>query len=80
MKREQIKDSVVDIIAFHLSIDKSTIAESSIITDDLGADSLDEIELLMMIEEGFDLDIDDTQGESVKTVGEVVDGLVKLLS
>lgn len=68
-----IFEKVQKIIAEQLGIDKEEITEESQIVDDLGADSLDVIELLMMLEEEFDIEISDEEAEKLSTVGEIVE-------
>lgn len=63
---------VVDIIAQKLKIDKSTITSSSTLAD-LGADSLDMVEIIMKLEEQFGIEIKDEDAEKLHNVMEVVD-------
>ena len=63
--------SVEQIIADHLHIDASTINDDSKIVDDLGADSLHIVELVMQIENQFDIEIPDEDAETLLTVGDV---------
>jgi acyl carrier protein len=65
---ERVRNIIVDQLA--VESDKVTTAASFI--DDLGADSLDIVELVMTMEEEFDLDIPDEDAEKMKTVGDVV--------
>ncbi len=67
------------IIADELGIEEDTIELESDLTDDLGADSLDAVELIMAIEEEFDIEIDDSTAQKIKTVQDIVDHLEKLL-
>ena len=60
-------------VASVLDIDESTITPESKFADDLGADSLDIVELIMALEEAFDIEIPDADAEKVVTVGDVVD-------
>ena len=66
---EKIKEILVD----QLSIDESEITMGSAFIDDLGADSLDIVELIMTIEEEFDIEIPEDEVESIATVGAAVD-------
>jgi acyl carrier protein len=68
-----IFEKVQKIIAEQLGIDKEEVTLESQIVDDLGADSLDVIELLMMFEEEFDIEITDEESEKLLTVGDVVE-------
>ena len=67
-----IIDTLRSIIEAQLDIDPSTINENTAITEDLGADSLDMVELMMTIEEEFDITIKDSDAHLFKTVGDVV--------
>ena len=60
-------------VASVLDIDESTITPESKFADDLGADSLDIVELIMALEEEFDTEIPDADAEKIVTVGDVVD-------
>lgn len=68
-------DKVKEIIADQLSIDEREISLDSSFTDDLGADSLDVVELLMAFSEEFDIEISDEEAEQIVTVGDVVEYL-----
>ena len=65
-------DKVKDIIVDQLDVEANDIKMESSITDDLGADSLDVVDLVMSLEEEFDIEIPDEQVENVKTVGDIV--------
>lgn len=65
-------DTLKGIIEAQLDIDPSTINENTSITEDLGADSLDMVELMMTVEEEFDITINDSDAHLFKTVGDVV--------
>ena len=67
-----IFDKVKDIIAEELGIEPDTIKLESNLTDDLGADSLDAIELIMAVEESFDVEIDDSDATAIKLVSDIV--------
>ena len=66
-------EKVAKIIADQLGVDESEVALESSFIDDLGADSLDIVELIMAFEEEFDLEIPDSEAENIKTVGNAVD-------
>lgn len=65
-------DKVKKIIVDQLDVEEDKVTEAASITDDLGADSLDVVDLVMSFEEEFDLEIPDDQVEKIKTVGDIV--------
>jgi len=71
--RDRIKKIIVD----RLGVDESKITENSSFIDDLGADSLDIIDLIMAFEEEFDIEIPDEDVEKMKTFGDVLKYLNK---
>lgn len=73
-----ITEKVIELVAEQLGISKDTITTDSHIIEDLGADSLDVIEMLMTLEEEYGLTIPDDQINQVKTIGEVVELIEKL--
>ena len=73
MNPEEIFDKVKEIIIEQLGVAESAITNEASFIDDLGADSLDIVELIMALEEEFDLEIPDTDAEKVVTVGDVVE-------
>ncbi|MBV6492747.1 MAG: Acyl carrier protein [Turneriella sp.] len=68
---EEIMGKVKKIIAEQLSVDESEIKNESHFIDDLGADSLDTVELVMALEEEFGIEIPDEDAEKIQTVGDV---------
>ena len=69
---DDILNKVKKIVADHLGIDEAKIEDESSFIDDLGADSLDTVELVMAFEEEFGSEISDSQAEKILTVGDVV--------
>ncbi len=65
-------DKVKKIIVDQLDVEEDKVTEAASITDDLGADSLDVVDLVMSFEEEFDIEIPDDQVEKIKTVGDIV--------
>ena len=65
-------DKVKKILVDQLDVEESAIALDSSIIDDLGADSLDIVDMVMSLEEEFDIEIPDEEIESMKTVGYIV--------
>ncbi|MBA7565970.1 acyl carrier protein [Candidatus Atribacteria bacterium 1244-E10-H5-B2] len=70
-------DRIKKIIVDRLGVDESKITEDSSFVDDLGADSLDIIELIMVFEEEFNTEIPDKDAEKMKTVGDAIKYLNK---
>jgi acyl carrier protein len=66
-------EKVKKIIVEQLGVEEDEIAMESSFIDDLGADSLDIVELIMALEEEFDLEIPDSEAEKISTVGDIVD-------
>lgn len=73
MSSEEILERVKAIIVEQLGVTDSSVTMEASFIDDLGADSLDIVELVMAIEEEFDIEIPDSDAEKVVTVGDVVD-------
>lgn len=67
-----IKDRVAKIVVEHLGVEEDKVQESASFIDDLGADSLDTVELVMAFEEEFGLEIPDDAAETIQTVGDAV--------
>mgnify|MGYP001277199518 FL=1 len=65
-------DKVKKVIVEQLGVDENEVTLDASITDDLGADSLDLVELVMALETEFNLDIPDEEAEKIKTVGDAV--------
>ena len=78
-QRQETYDLIAAIIAQQLSKQTSEITDSSTF-DSLGADSLDRVEIVLNIEEKFDIEVDDEAVEKLKTIGELVDYVQKLRS
>lgn len=67
-----IFDKVKEIIVERLSVDEKDVKEEASFIDDLGADSLDTVELVMALEEEFGMEIPDEEAEKIATVGDAV--------
>nr|AUG32456.1 acyl carrier protein [Paulinella longichromatophora] len=72
MSQEAIHERVRSIVADQLSVEASEIKNESNFQNDLGADSLDTVELVMALEEEFDIEIPDEAAEGIITVGDAV--------
>ena len=70
---EDVSSKVKKIVADHLGIDEAKVNEESSFIDDLGADSLDTVELVMAFEEQFSIEIPDDAAETILTVQNAVD-------
>ena len=68
-----VLERVTDIVAEQLGVDKEKISSDTSFVNDLGADSLDTVELVMELEEEFDVNIPDDAAEKIQTVGQAVE-------
>jgi acyl carrier protein len=73
-----IEQQMVDIIVEQLSVEKDKVVPNASFVDDLGADSLDLVELIMAMEEEFDVEIPDEDAEKINTVQNAIDYINKL--
>lgn len=73
MDRDEIFDKVKGVIVDQLNVEEDDVTEEATFVDDLGADSLDIVELVMALEEEFGISIPDEQAEKIKAVGDAVD-------
>lgn len=73
MSSEEVLEKVKGIIVEQLGVAETAVTMEASFIDDLGADSLDIVELIMALEEEFDMEIPDADAEKVVTVGDVVD-------
>ena len=72
-------DKVKELIADQFGVDQESITLETTFTEDLSADSLDIVELIMSLEEAFNISVSDESVENVKTVGDVVSHIEKLV-
>lgn len=68
-----VQDRVIDIVAEQLGVDKEKVTPETSFVNDLGADSLDTVELVMELEEEFDINIPDDAAEKIQTVGQAIE-------
>jgi acyl carrier protein len=67
-----VQERVIEIVAEQLGVDKDKVTSETSFVNDLGADSLDTVELVMELEEEFDINIPDDAAEKIQTVGQAV--------
>jgi len=79
MKREEVFEKVKAIIVDQLGVDEAKVTPEARFREDLEADSLDLVELIMAFEEAFGGEIEDEEAEKIKTVGQAVDFLLAKL-
>ncbi len=72
MEKDSAFDRVVEIVATHFGVDRSEITSGTKFKEDLNADSLDTVEIVMSLEEEFEITIPDGEAEKITTVGEAV--------
>ncbi|MBC8588596.1 acyl carrier protein [Paratissierella segnis] len=74
-----IKDKVFELISTQFNLDESDIDLSTSFKDDLNADSLDLVELIMALEDEFNLEVEDEDVDLIKTVGDAIDYIKKAI-
>ena len=72
-----VETQVIKIVSEQLGVEASKVTNLSAFVEDLGADSLDTVELVMALEEEFDMEIPDETAEKMKTVGDAIDYIEK---
>jgi acyl carrier protein len=70
---QEIEAKVIEIVANQMGADKASISRDTSFVEDLNADSLDTVELVMEFEDEFETSIPDEQAEKIKTVGQAID-------
>ena len=74
---QAVEAKVIEIVSEQMGVDKSEVSKETSFINDLNADSLDTVELVMEFEDEFDLSIPDEEAEKIQTVGAAVDYIVK---
>ena len=77
MQEAEIEAKVIDIVAEQMGVDKSEITRETSFANDLNADSLDTVELVMEFEDEFETSIPDEEAEKIQTVGQAVEFISK---
>ena len=72
-----VADRVIEIVSEQLGVDKDKVTQETSFVNDLGADSLDTVELVMELEEEFDINIPDDAAEKIQTVGQAIEFIEK---
>lgn len=80
MGRAELEDKVKDIIAESLGAKRPDVVPTASFIDDLNADSLDIVELVMAMEKEFDIEIDDEDAEKIRTVQDAIDFIVQRMN
>ncbi len=75
---QAIQTKIIDIISEQMGVDKADVSKETSFINDLNADSLDTVELVMEFEDEFDISIPDEEAEKIQTVGSAVDYVVKV--
>ena len=75
-----VQERVIDIVSTQLGVDKEKVTLETSFVNDLGADSLDTVELVMELEEEFDINIPDDAAEKIQKVGQAVEFIEKAQS
>jgi len=70
---DEIEDKVIEIVAEQMGVDKSEVTRETSFVNDLNADSLDTVELVMEFEDEFEMSIPDEEAEKIQTVGQAID-------
>jgi len=76
---QAIEEKVIEIISEQMGVDKSEIKRETSFINDLNADSLDTVELVMEFEDEFDMSIPDEEAEKIQTVGAAIDYIVNIV-
>ncbi|MDD5593526.1 MAG: acyl carrier protein [Candidatus Margulisbacteria bacterium] len=72
MDEQKIYDDIKKVVVEQLGVSESEVTREASFVDDLGADSLDTVELVMALEEAFSIEIPDEDAEKIKTIGDTI--------
>ena len=75
-----IQEKVIEIVSEQMGVDKGEVSPETSFINDLNADSLDTVELVMEFEDEFDMSIPDEEAEKIQTVGAAIDYITKIMS
>jgi len=78
MERQEILEKVIEIVSEQMGVEKDDVTAETSFINDLNADSLDTVELVMEFEDAFDMSIPDEEAEKIQTVGAAVDYIMKV--
>lgn len=76
---QAVEAKVIEIVSEQMGVDKSEISRETSFINDLNADSLDTVELVMEFEDEFDMSIPDEEAEKIQTVGAAIDYIVEIM-
>ena len=76
---QAVEAKVIEIVSEQMGVDKSEITRETSFINDLNADSLDTVELVMEFEDEFDMSIPDEEAEKIQTVGAAIDYIVEIM-
>jgi acyl carrier protein len=79
MDVQAIEAKVIEIVSEQMGVDKSEITRETSFINDLNADSLDTVELVMEFEDEFDMSIPDEEAEKIQTVGAAIDYIIEIV-
>ncbi len=78
MERQEVLEKVIEIVSEQMGVEKADVSAETSFINDLNADSLDTVELVMEFEDAFDMSIPDEEAEKIQTVGAAVDYIMKI--
>jgi len=76
----EVESKVIEIVSEQMGVDKAEISRETSFINDLNADSLDTVELVMEFEDAFDMNIPDEEAEKIQTVGQAIDHIVEYVN